>query len=175
MCTVKKYFYLWLFQINIYFCFPHFGKKHRFPSCIVKILSFCPLEKNNLFQHTMRKRWPVFPCVTNYREDAMSTKLSHNDSYPWFRYDDTSPWDAWATYAALGTLFLNKVGLLAQCQALTKVSRQCIREGRLDSPLIPLPFENPFRPRLTNTSATFRFDYLIPASWTNLKKGSRAD
>jgi len=68
------------------------------------------------------------------------------------------------------TLFLNKVALLVQCRALTKVSRQCIREGRLNSPLIPLSFENPSRPRLMNTNATFHFDYLILASCILKKK-----
>lgn len=76
-----------------------------------------------------------------------------------------------ATYATLVTLFLNKVALLAQYWALTKVSRQCIREGRLNSPLIPLPFENPSRPRLMNTNVmAFHFDYLILASCKKFKK-----
>lgn len=92
---------------------------------------------------------------------ATSTKLLCGDCIviPIQRHTRGSVKNTRATYATLGVLFPNKVAL--SCRALTKIPRQCIREGRLDSPAnSAVSFENLFRPRLTNTSATFH-DYLI--------------
>lgn len=112
---------------------------------------------------------PVFPYVTN----LSSKGLDKHETFMWRLYRDSDMTarvcEMREQRATLGTLFLNKVALLTQCRALTKVLRQCICEGRLNSPLILLPFENPSRPRLTNTNAAFHFDYLILTSLKNNK------